>query len=798
MITGLFSEEEGKYAQGTIFFRVYSDFAYIQVNQNNIVETDQAWFNAIANEYGIYEMIHLFEYATKSELQHYYSCMFPDSLDLDVVKNTFKSKASYVENAYKDIAIEFHAIPEEEYYDYQWPLEIVQAEDAWDIDVAPTEEIIVAVVDTGINLYEDLYDDEGIPLFIPGIHPDLTNNILKDEYNNPIGYNVFSPNGYPLEAFDDIGPGTHVAGVVAATTNNNLGVASLAGWHENIKIMPVKIQKRYDGNYLITVIGSRALFGILWAAGWNQYGITADIINMSWGPPYVLDLNDPNDFWYYHAMEIAIQTARDNGCICVASAGNYGFDWADLPMAPASLEGVICVTASNIEDSKATYSSYAYWASLTAPGGDGIFSVENAHSPEGFISTIPTHDDYAWYYENLDPDQSYYEYQLGHWEPNGIPEPDYDFGQGTSISAPMVSSMLALMKAKFPALTNEQIIEKLYAACDNLQGCTPYNTGKLGAGRMNAYKSLSDGPFENFTIHDMTFEYVYKYIPANSSNTNVEISLKNWSHSDILITSIQGLLTCDPIYGITINQNNVHWNSIPQYEFDSNLGQITITDETGLMRQVVFELELTIETTNHGTLYETIPIVVDVRHNIKFPEIFSELTIDDLDNDGIDEIAFGSAQTSYPNRGKVYLYKNGTLYSSLTETPVTAKIAFADLNNDGFKEIIAVDEQSLYIYNHNFEEVLEDITSNPFNISVAVEDITDDGQLEIIINHSQGLVVYYNCGNLPTLYRFSFAVEGNICSEIALANVDSDPKKDVIFLVHDIGMCQTILDTLVV
>ncbi len=764
ILTGLFSEEEGKYAQGTIFFRVYNDFSYMQVNQNNVVETDQAWFNAIANEYEIYEMIHLFEYTTKSELQHYYSCMFPDSLDIDVVKNVFKSKTSYVEYTFKDIALEFHAIPEEEYYDYQWPLDIIQAEDAWDIDVSPTEEIIVAVIDTGVNLMESLD-----PEMIPGIHPDLTNNILKDINGNPIGYNVFSP----YLPYDDIGHGTHVAGVVAATTNNNLGVASLAGWHENIKIMPVKIQKRLDGNYLIEVFGSRAAYGICWAAGYNQYGIGADIINMSWGPPYALDLQEEDDAAYYNMINIAIDIAQEAGCLCVASAGNFGSDWTELDTAPASLDGVISVAASNMEDTKATYSSYAEWATVTAPGGDGIFTVANAHSPEGYLSTVPIHDDYLSYMAG--------KYQMGGWEPGGTSEPHYDFIQGTSMSAPMVSSMLALMKAKFPTLTNDQLIEKLYAACDNLQGCTPYNTGKLGAGRMNAYKSLSDGPFENFTIHDMTFDGS-KYIPANSTDADVEIWLKNWSHSDISVTSIQGLLTCDPIYGISITQNNAFWNGIDQYEFEQNLGVIKITDDTGLLRQVVFELELTIETANHGTLFETIPIFVEVRINIKDPEIFSELTIDDLDNDGIDEIAFGAATST--NQGKVYLYKNGVLSYSDTERPVTAKIAFADLNNDGLKEIIAVDAEYLYVYDNEGIELYNDFVNDLPTISVAVEDITNDGQFEIVINNSEGVVVYYNCANLPNLLRFDYSVDGDVLSELAIANVDTDPRKDVIFLIH--------------
>ena len=102
LVVSLFSDEQGKYAEGTIFFKVFNDFAYIEVNGEGFIETDQEWFNSLSTQFSIYEMIHLFSYSTEPYFQHFYSCMFPDTLDLDEVKNTFKSKTGYVEDAYKD------------------------------------------------------------------------------------------------------------------------------------------------------------------------------------------------------------------------------------------------------------------------------------------------------------------------------------------------------------------------------------------------------------------------------------------------------------------------------------------------------------------------------------------------------------------------------------------------------------------------------------------------------------------------------------------------------------------------
>lgn len=198
LIASLFSSEEGEYAEGTIFFRVYNDFTYINVDNNGIIETDQEWFNLLSNQFSIYEMKHLFSYSSEPDLQYYYSCMFPDTLDLNEVKNTFKAKSGYVEDAYKDIALELYEVPNDEYYNqyYQWPLDLVEAEDAWNIDVPPVGEIIVAVVDTGVDFCDPLD-----PNLVFNIHPDLTENILKDTNGDPIGYNVFFEN---RPAYDDI------------------------------------------------------------------------------------------------------------------------------------------------------------------------------------------------------------------------------------------------------------------------------------------------------------------------------------------------------------------------------------------------------------------------------------------------------------------------------------------------------------------------------------------------------------------------------------------------------------------
>ncbi|WMT42407.1 S8 family serine peptidase [Paenibacillus sp. D2_2] len=94
--------------------------------------------------------------------------------------------------------------------EYQWNLPIIDTTRGWKLSKGAND-VIVGIVDTGVDLQ----------------HPDLKGRLLK-------GYNVVDPDKEPL---DDVGHGTHVAGIIAANTNNNEGIAGMM-W--NGKILPVK------------------------------------------------------------------------------------------------------------------------------------------------------------------------------------------------------------------------------------------------------------------------------------------------------------------------------------------------------------------------------------------------------------------------------------------------------------------------------------------------------------------------------------------------------------------------------
>ena len=186
------------------------------------------------------------------------------------------SNNPHVDYAEKDRLVELSAItPDDPKYASQWHLPKIQAPAAWDASAG--NGITVAILDTGVE----------------ASHPDLVDNLVP-------GWNVVSNNS-------DTSPvrwhGTSVAGVVAATSNNALGVASVA-W--GAKIMPVRVSNTSDGVAQWSDLAS----GILWAA---DHG--AKVVNISYdvaAGSYLLD--------------DAAQYLRNKGGVVVNAAGNANTD----------------------------------------------------------------------------------------------------------------------------------------------------------------------------------------------------------------------------------------------------------------------------------------------------------------------------------------------------------------------------------------------------------------------------------------------------------------------------------------
>ena len=247
--------------------------------------------------------------------------------------------------------------PNDPMYEEQWNLSNINIEDAW--EESQGEGVTVAVIDTGVSQVKDLKDTK----FVPGY--DFVNDRDK--------------------ASDDHGHGTHVAGTVAQSTNNNYGVAGVA---YKASIMPLKVLSA-SGSGTISDIAEAIRF-----AADNG----ADVINMSLGGGGASNL-----------MEEAIDYAYEKGVVVVAAAGNENTNSSSYP---ARYPKVISVSALDIESVKAPYSNYGAGVDISGPGG----------SKEALVLQ-----------ETIDPSSG-----------EGV----FAGFQGTSMASPHVAGVAALIKAE--------------------------------------------------------------------------------------------------------------------------------------------------------------------------------------------------------------------------------------------------------------------------------------------------------------------------------------------------------------
>jgi subtilisin family serine protease len=233
--------------------------------------------------------------------------------------------------------------PDDEFWSSaQDDLRLIGMPDAWTVSIGDPS-VVVAVLDTG-------YDET---------HEDLAGVPTVNRWNARTGGQSIT---------DGYGHGTHVAGTIAAQTNNLVGVASMA---PGVTIMPVKILDSNGYGYW-----SDFLEGVDWA---RTHG--ASIINMSLGSGLSAS--------QVAAFQPTFTAAWDAGIVVVAAAGNND---NSVPFYPASFANVISVSASNNSDTKAGFSNFGPNVDLAAPGV-GITSTypDNSYRVMGGTSMATPH-----------------------------------------------------------------------------------------------------------------------------------------------------------------------------------------------------------------------------------------------------------------------------------------------------------------------------------------------------------------------------------------------------------------------
>ena len=293
-------------------------------------------------------------------------------------------------------------VPDDIYYSKQWHYPLVNLPQAWDITQGSSD-VIVAVIDTGIL----------------SAHPDIKGQLSPDGYDF-ISLESISQDGD--DAIDDdpedVGDrtpggssfhGTHVSGTIAAATDNAIGVAGIAF---QSKIMPLRALGVGGG------LSSDIMEAMLYAAGLdNDSGTTpskpADIINMSLGGGS-----------FSRAEQDVVAQVRSSGVVIVAAAGNEN---SSAPSYPAAYDGVVSVSAVGPEKELAPYSSYGATIDVAAPGGDFSKDINNDGYGDGVLSTSGDDSSSGGAIQNV-----------------------YSYAQGTSMAAPHVAGIVALMKSVYP------------------------------------------------------------------------------------------------------------------------------------------------------------------------------------------------------------------------------------------------------------------------------------------------------------------------------------------------------------
>lgn len=468
---------------------VYSDswdgIAYIMFKEQvpviktngKIVEIEKIkLLNDLSEEYGIVQVEKINYFSPDENMQRIFRIYFNQFHKIDyLIKELLNNHdVKYAERA--PIFETFAIINDANYLasaNNRWHLDKINAQNAWDTP-RQTNNIKIAVIDKAMDTD----------------HPDLVAqwDTLYDIFDNDNNTN-------PPYGVSDNDPswshGTHTSGLAGATTNNNIGIASVA---YDVKLMGIKISNNLEMNIngVNAPPGSMiaAYEAVTWAADNG-----ADIISMSWGGRYYSLIK----------QEIVNYAAITKKCLLLAGAGNYG---TSDKYYPAALENVIAVAGTNGDDKLNTVgmpplyvssgSNYGPWVDVCAPG----FGMTNSNDNNKIYSTS---------YDN-----------------------SYMTIGGTSMATPIVASLAALIKSINPALSSNSIENIIKSTCVNissLQIDTDRRNG-VGAGRINAeaaailaYSTI------NQIVPDFTSDYktIYEGESINFTDLSAGIGINSWN-----------------------------------------------------------------------------------------------------------------------------------------------------------------------------------------------------------------------------------------------------------------------------
>ncbi len=399
-----------------------------EINENN---KSNEWIIKWRNDYHLdmLEQVSILDWLPSQGIMR---VKLNDSINVNEWINQWKDNPE-IEYIQPNIVYNISDIPNDKYYQDQYYLQQIKAEKAW--EEVSSKEIIIAVLDTGIDIS----------------HPDLQGKLID-------GVNILNKNNLPI---DDNGHGTNVAGIVAAISNNSVGISGIT---RNTKIMPVKVLDK-DGKSDSFYVGQ----GIRYAVDNG-----ADIILLASGETV-----------YTPFMTEAVDYAEENGVLIVAATGNKGTE-LDYPSA---LPNVLSVGAVDRNDNYLEYSNYGQQLDVVAPG-EGIFTTN-----------------------------------LGG---------GYTSNSGTSMAAPQVAGLAAILYQKYPDLRPGEIADIIRFSADDVG--EPGWDIRTGYGRINVENALTfdiDNLIDGYAPNQ-TSKMAYVFPLGNTLNAHFKSPLDvGWYWFDI-------------------------------------------------------------------------------------------------------------------------------------------------------------------------------------------------------------------------------------------------------------------------
>jgi serine protease len=383
-----------------------------------------------------------------------------------------------VEYAEPDRILRHTLTPNDPRYNEQWhyfeATGGINAPAAWDKSTGTG--VVTAVIDTGYRPHADLAAN-----ILPGY------DFISDAFVANDGGGRDSDASDPGDWINvgECGPGdpsafeasswhgTHVAGTIAARTNNSLGVAGIAF---NARIVPARVLGKCGG------FTSDIADAIIWTSGGSVAGVPANA-----NPAKVLNISLGGTGSCGATTQNAINSARSRGASVIVAAGNSNANSSNFT--PANCTGVVTVAATGRNGGKASYSNFGATVEVAAPGGSGGASSVLSTLNSG--SQGPVADSYALY-------------------------------NGTSMATPHVVGVVALMLSVNSTLTPDQVTQILQSTARGF----PATCSQCGSGIVNANAAVDaalggpgPGPGPGTTINEVE--------PNNSRAASQLISADN-------------------------------------------------------------------------------------------------------------------------------------------------------------------------------------------------------------------------------------------------------------------------------